>query len=42
VDDFLSVRNMAGVEALAARLEALPVGGRAHRPRSRVKVIPWN
>jgi hypothetical protein len=42
VDDFLSVRNMAGVEALAARLEALPVRGQARPPRSRVRVIPWS
>lgn len=42
VDDFLSVRNMAGVEALAARLEALPVRGRAQPRRLRVRVIPWN
>ena len=37
VDDFLSVRNLTGIEALAARLDALPLGSGA-----RSGVTPWN
>ena len=38
VDDFLPVRNMASLEALAAHLDALPVRGQRRPPPRRIPV----